>query len=138
MIKLILGHKGSGKTKTLIDLVNTAAKETDGHVICVEEKPVLTYDVDHSVRLCATNDSKIKGYKALYGYVSGIFASDNDITDLFIDATLKIGGRDYAALAEFLADVYNLSEDLGKKVILTVSADKDELPESIFNFCQTV
>ena len=138
MVKLILGHKGSGKTKALIDMVNSAAKETDGHVVCVEEKAVLTYNIDYSVRLCTTNDSKIKGYKAFYGYLAGIVASDNDITDLFVDATLKIGGRDYSALAEFLADVYNLSEDLGKTVVFTVSADKDELPESIFNFCQVI
>ena len=138
MVKLILGHKGSGKTKALIDMVNKAAKETNGHVVCVEEKAVLTYNIDYSVRLCTTNDSKIKGYKAFYGYLAGIFASDNDITDLFVDATLKIGGRDYAALAEFLADIYNLSEDLEKTVVFTVSADKDELPESIFNFCQVI
>ena len=138
MINLILGHKGSGKTKTLIDLVNAAAKETNGHVVCIEEKAVLTYNIDYSVRLCTSNDSKIKGYKAFYGYIAGIFASDNDITDLFVDATLKIGGRDYAALADFLADIYNLSEDLEKRVTFTISADKDELPDSIFNFCHVL
>ena len=138
MIKLILGHKGSGKTKTLIDMVNAAAKSSDGHVVCIEEKAVLTYNIDYNARLCSTNDSKIKGYKAFYGYIAGIFASDNDITDLFVDATLKIGGRDYSALADFLADIYNLSEDLQKSVVFTISADKDELPESIFNFCEVL
>ena len=138
MISLILGHKGTGKTKHLIECVNEAIATSKGNVICVEEKTKLTYDVDHRARLIAAADYNIKGYKAFYGFLCGICAGDHDITHVLVDATLKIGGRDYAELGTFLDAVYNLSEDLEKHFIFTVSADKEELPESIFNFCKVL
>ena len=72
MIKLIVGKKGSGKTKILVDMVNNAAKTTDGNVVCVEQKPKLTYDLDHSVRLLDVVNYDISGFDAFYGYVAGL------------------------------------------------------------------
>lgn len=138
MISLILGHKGTGKTKHLIACVNEAIEQTKGNVICVEEKTMLTYDVDHRARLIAANDYKVSGYDAFYGFLAGICAGDHDITDVLVDATLKIGGRDYHALAKFLESVYNLSEEQDKHFTFTISADKEELPESIFNYCKVL
>lgn len=138
MISLILGHKGTGKTKQLIVCVNEAIDQTKGNVICVEEKAKLTYDVDHRARLIAANDYKVKGYDAFYGFLSGICAGNHDITDVLVDATLKIGGRDYNELASFLEAVYNLSEEQDTHFTFTVSADKEELPDSIFNYCKVL
>ena len=138
MISLILGHKGSGKTKRLISCVNDAIEQSKGNVICVEEKTKLTYDVDHRARLISANDYRVSGFASFYGFLAGICAGDHDITDVLVDATLKIGGRDYAALASFLEAVYNLSEEQEKHFIFTVSADKEELPESNFNFCKVI
>lgn len=138
MISLILGHKGSGKTKHLIECVNAAVEQSKGNVVCIEEKSKLTFDVTHRARLVATTDYKISGYDAFYGLICGLCAGDHDITDILIDATLKIGGRDYEKLAAFLENVYNLSEDLGKNFVLTVSADKEEIPESVFNYCKVL
>lgn len=138
MISLILGHKGSGKTKQLIACVNEAIEQSKGNVVCVEEKIKLTYDVDHRARLVAADDYKVKGYDAFYGFLAGICAGDHDITDILVDATLKIGGRDYNKLADFLDAVYNLSEDQEKNFVFTVSADKEEIPDSVFNFCKVL
>ncbi|MGN0467465.1 MAG: hypothetical protein ACI4GY_01915 [Acutalibacteraceae bacterium] len=138
MISLILGHKGSGKTKRLIACVNDAIEQSKGNVVCVEEKTKLTFDVDHRARLVAADDYKIKGYDAFYGLLAGLCAGDHDITDILVDATLKIGGRDYNKLAAFLDAVYNLSEDLDKHFVFTISADKEEIPESVFNFCKII
>lgn len=138
MISLILGHKGSGKTKHLIDCVNKAVEQSKGNVVCVEEKSKLTFDVTHRARLVATTDYKISGYDAFYGLLCGLCAGDHDITDVLVDATLKIGGRDYEKLAAFLENVYNLSEDLGKNFVFTVSADKEEIPDSVFNYCKVL
>ena len=67
-----------------------------------------------------------------------VCAGNHDITDVLVDATLRIGGRDYNALAKFLEQVYELSEVHETAFVFTVSADKEELPESIFNFCKVL
>ena len=138
MISLILGHKGSGKTKHLITCLNEAIETSKGNVVCVEKETKLTFDIDRRARLIATDDFEIKGYHAFYGFLAGVCAGNSDITDILVDATLRIGGRDYNELAKFLEDVYELAEAQDKKFIFTVSADKEELPASIFNFCKVI
>lgn len=138
MISLILGHKGSGKTKHLISLVNAAMEASDGCVVCVEKEPLLTYDVNYRVRLIDTDHFGIAGYDQLLGFLCGISAGNHDITDMLIDATLKIGGKDFAALAAFLASVNKYVAQAGTKVTFTISADKEELPEEIFKFCEVI
>ena len=136
MITLILGHKGAGKTKKLIGLVNDAIASTKGNVVCVEKENKLTTDVNYRARLISTDSFDVKGYAAFYGFLAGVCAGDHDITYILVDATLRIGGRNYEELASFLEKVYELSEVNEKNVVFTVSADKDELPSSIFNFCK--
>lgn len=138
MISLILGHKGSGKTKHLIACLNEAIETSKGNVVCVEKETKLTFDIDYRARLIATDDFEIKGYQAFYGFLAGVCAGNHDITDILVDATLRIGGRDYNELAKFLEDVYELAEAQDKKLIFTVSADREELPASIFNFCKVL
>ncbi len=136
MITLILGHKGAGKTKKLISLVNDAIETTKGNVVCVEKENKLTTDVNYRARLISTDSFGIKGYAAFYGFLAGVCAGDHDITDILCDATLRIGGRNYDDLASFLEKVYELCEVDEKNIVFTISADKEELPSSIFNFCK--
>ena len=138
MISLILGHKGSGKTKHLIACVNEAIETSKGNVICVEKETKLTYDVNYRARLIATDDFEIKGYNAFYGFLAGVCAGNYDITDVLVDATLRIGGRDYNELSKFLEEVYELAEAQDKKFTFTISADREELPASIFNYCKVL
>ncbi len=138
MISIILGHKGSGKTKNLISCVNSAIETSKGNVVCVEKETKLTYDVNYRARLIATDDYDVKGYDAFYGFLAGICAGNHDITDVLVDATLRIGGRDYVALASFLENIYELSSKNEKDFVFTISADKEELPASIFNFCRVL
>ncbi|MCQ2485688.1 MAG: hypothetical protein MJ168_10205 [Clostridia bacterium] len=138
MVSLILGKKGSGKTKRLIDAVNNAIEKSNGNVVCVEKKPMLTYDVNYRARLIDTDHYEVSGYDAFYGFLSGICAGDHDITDILVDATLRIGSRDYDELAAFLKKVDALSKNHveEKNFIFTISADKSELPEGIFEYCK--
>ncbi|MDR2752798.1 MAG: hypothetical protein LBB50_00630 [Oscillospiraceae bacterium] len=131
MVTIITGKKGSGKTKQLVAQVNAAAEESKGNVICIEQKRKLTYDVTSRARLIATDDYAIEGYEALYGFLSGIAAGDHDITDVFVDTTLRIGTRDFVALAAFLKKVKALAENTEKNFTFTVSADNAELPSEI-------
>lgn len=136
MITLILGHKGSGKTKKLIGLVNDAIASTKGNVVCIEKENKLTTDINYRARLISTDSFDVKGYAAFYGFLAGVCAGDHDITDILVDATLRIGGRNYEELASFLEKVYELSEVNEKNIVFTVSADRDEIPSSVFNFCK--
>lgn len=138
MVKLIIGNKGSGKTKRLIELVNNAVEKSNGNVVCVEKERLLTYDVNYRARLVETDYYNISGYEAFYGFLAGIVAGNHDITDILVDATLKIGGKDYEALANFLEKVAALSKEAEQDITFTVSCDECELPERIFTFCEKI
>lgn len=138
MISIILGHKGAGKTKHLISCVNEAVETSKGNVVCVEKETKLTYDVNYRARLIATDEYEVKGYAAFYGFLAGVCAGNHDITDVLVDATLRIGGRDYNELACFLEKIYELASVNEKNFVFTISADKEELPASIFNFCKVL
>ena len=137
MVKLLIGEKGTGKTKKLINCVNDALAASNGHVVCVEKDDLLRYQVSYKVRLLAATNYAIEGYDAFYGFLSGLCAGDHDITDILVDATLKIGGRNYDELADFLEKVANLSKLTGTAFTFTVSTDKENLPAKIFEVCVT-
>lgn len=131
MIRLMVGNKGAGKTKALVRMANEAAKTTSGNVVCVEKGLKLTYDLDHQVRLIDTESYAINGFDELYGFLTGIMAGNYDITEVYIDATLKIGGRDIQAFSKMIEKMdSNLNPD-EVNVTFSVSCDLSELPESI-------
>ncbi len=129
MIKFLAGNKGSGKTKRLIALAHDAVKASKGNVVCVEKGDTLTYDVDHKCRLINIEDYGILGFDAFYGFLSGLCACNYDITDVLVDSTLKIGGRDMAAFAAFIEKVSPLAKQTGITFVFSVSADAAEIPE---------
>lgn len=131
MIKLIVGNKGSGKTKTLIDMINAAVKTTAGNIVCVEKGLKMTYDIDHAVRLIDIEEYKVEGYDAFYGFLAGIFAGNYDISEIFVDGTLKIGGRNYDEFAAFIERLQVLLDVSKAEVTFTVSCDVSELPENV-------
>ena len=138
MVKLLIGEKGTGKTKRLIDCVNEALASSNGHVICVEKDDLLRYQVNYKVRLLAASNYGIAGYDAFYGFLSGLCAGDHDVTDILIDATLKIGGRDYQQLADFLAKIARLGKLTETNFVFTVPTEKENLPACIFECCEEI
>ncbi len=135
MIKLIIGKKGSGKTKKLVDLVNEATANSLGNVVCIEQGDTLTYSVTHKARLIDSVYYGISGYGEYYGMICGIKAGNNDVTHIFGDATLRIGSRNYDELVAFLERVSKI-EDV--EFLFTVSADKEELPKKLFDIAEIV
>ena len=130
MIKLIVGGKGSGKTKAMIEMINESAKTTPGNIVCIEKSMKLTYDVSHAVRLIDVDEYKITGYDALYGFVAGILAGNYDIVEVYVDGILKIGNRDLEGLGKVLAQLDAVIGD-NVKLVVTVSDDMENLPESV-------
>ena len=131
MVKLIIGVKGTGKTKSLINMVNTAVETTNGNVICIEKGEKLTYDVKHQARLIDTNQYIIDDAQSLAGFVAGILASNHDVTDLFIDSALKICNNDTVAFDKFLERVDVLATKYGVNVVMTSSIPVEEASEIV-------
>ena len=121
MLKLIIGVKGTGKTKTLISMVNEAVEKSEGTVVCIEKGVGLRFDVKYTARLINSNDYLIFDAEALYGFVAGILASNHDVTDLFIDGALKIANNDMAAFENFLKAVDELVSKVNVNVVMTSS-----------------
>lgn len=134
MITLILGHKGSGKTKRLMAMCNAAVEQSKGNVVFIEKDNTLTYDISHKARLVAAEDFSIGGYDAFYGFIAGMCAGNYDITDVFVDSVLKIGGPDLEALADFVEKLGKLD----KNIVMSVSADKSEIPARVAELAQEI
>ena len=133
MIKIIIGKKGSGKTKLLVDMVNKATESSLGNVVCIEKGDTLTYSVTHKARLIDADAFNISGYGEYYGMVAGIKSGNHDVTHIFGDATLRIGTRNYDELVSFFERIAKI-EDV--EFIFTVSADKEELPKKLFDIAE--
>ena len=129
MIKLFIGAKGSGKTKTLIELVNNAVAASKGSVVCIEKGNKLKLDITYKARLIDTDAYGIVDATSLYGFVAGILASNSDITDLFIDSSLKICGNDVAAFEEILKKLDPITKDVN--LVMTVSIAVEDCPAGI-------
>lgn len=138
MITLIVGKKGSGKTKKLIQLANDAVKASSGNVVCVEKGAKLTYDIDHKARLVDIEQYSVAGFDALFGFISGICAGNYDVTDIFVDSTLKITGDDMEQLAAFVQKLDALAKLSETKITLSISADVQDIPESINDIVQEI
>ncbi len=132
MVKIITGNKGSGKTKILISAIHDAEKKSNGNVVAIQKGSSLNTDITYKVRLVNIEDYAVEGMDAFYGFIAGILASDHDCTDIFVDATLKITGRDYAALGAMFDKLAKITPNT--TVTLTVSADNSELPENVKKF----
>ena len=131
MIKLIVGKKGSGKTKTLVEMVNAATDKTNGSVICLEKGDKLKFDVSYQCRLIDTDEYFVKDGQSLYGFAAGILASNHDITDLFIDSALKICENDMASFAALMDEISALCEQAGVNAVVTASVAKEDLASSL-------
>lgn len=130
MIKLIVGNKGSGKTKTMIEMINESAKSNTGSLVCIEKGMKSTYNIKSSVRLIDVDDYAIRGYDMFYGFMMGVLASNYDINEVYIDGILKVGNNDLEGLGALLAKVDDIAKD-DLKVVVTVSSDEKDLCDSV-------
>ena len=129
MIHVIMGLKGSGKTKKLIDAINAAVAEANGDVVCIEYGKALTYDVTYKVRLVDSKEYGINSAEMLKGFLSGLHAGNFDITNVFIDNLYKTIGN--AAAEDFVTWAAKFAADNNMEITMTISEDPAEAPEAI-------
>ena len=132
MVKLIIGLKGSGKTKQLIELVKKSVEEEHGDVVCIEKGPELTYDIPHKARLIFASQYNFGSYEFLKGFISGLNASNYDVSHVFIDSLHKIVD-DHAepALETFLSWLERFSERENIKFTITLSVDPGNVGDGL-------
>ncbi len=121
MIKLIIGTKGTGKTKTLIEMVNNALTNTKGSVVCIEKGDKLKFDIKYQCRLIDTEEYLITDGQSLYGFIAGILASNHDVTDIFVDSALKICQNDAESFDYFLKEIDSLLKTHEVNCVMTSS-----------------
>ena len=133
MVRVIMGVKGTGKTKQMIELINTAVQNEHGNVVCIERGPKLTYDINYKIRLVEASQYDMKDYDFLKGFISGLYAGNYDITHIFIDSLTKIVPSEATDLAveEFLDWLNKFGEDNGIKFTVTISADTSLASEGV-------
>jgi len=119
-----MGKKGSGKTKQMIDMINSAVQTEHGNVVCIEKGKKLTFDIHYQIRLVEASNYDLADYTALKGFISGLYAGNYDITHVFIDSLTKIAGGDCNAETEaFLDWLNNFGEEHNIKFTVTISDD---------------
>ena len=131
MIRVIMGLKGSGKTKKLIDAIHAAVAEAHGDVFCIEYGKKLTYDVTYKVRLVDSQEYGINSPDMLKGFLSGLHAGNFDITNVFIDNLYKTIGSNKAAGEEFVAWCAKFAADNAMEITITISEDPAEASEAM-------
>ena len=112
MVRVIMGVKGTGKTKQMIELINSAVHSENGNVVCIERGPKLTYDIHYKIRLVEASQYDMSSYDFLKGFISGLYAGNYDITHIFIDSLTKIVASEATdhAVEEFLDWLNSFSE----------------------------
>lgn len=123
MIHVIMGLKGSGKTKKLIDSINEAVASAQGDVVCIEYGKKLTYDINYRVRLVDSQEYGINNLDMLKGLLSGLHAGNFDITNVYIDNLYKTIGNDHAAGEAFIVWCAAFAEANNMNITVTVSDD---------------
>ena len=130
-----MGAKGSGKTKHLIEMINNAAKDEPGNVVCIEASRNMTYDINYHIRLIDAEEYKLNSYDLLRGFISGLYAGNYDITQVFIDNLCKIVGTNVNAdTEEFLNWLDIFGERNSIKFTATISADPSEATDGMQKF----
>ncbi len=131
MVQLIVGKKGKGKTKQLLDKVNSEVKDISGSIVYLDKSTKHMYELNNKVRLIDVSRYMIENESEFLGFVSGIISQDHDLEQMYFDSFLKIAaleGKDISAVVEKLD---RMSDFFQVDFILSVSMDEAELPESV-------
>ena len=132
MVRVIMGIKGTGKTKQMIELINSAVHSENGNVVCIERGPKLTYDIHYKIRLVEASHYDMSNFDFLKGFISGLYAGNYDITHVFIDSLTKIVKVESDRETEdFLDWLDKFSEAHKIKFTITISDDAELAPEGV-------
>ncbi len=131
MVQLIVGKKGKGKTKCLLDKVNTEVKNVLGSVVFLDKNTKHMYELNNKIRLIVVTDFNISNPDEFIGFVSGIISQDHDLQQMYFDSFLNISCLEGADITPTVEKLEKLSEKFGVEFVLSLSMDESELPEAV-------
>ena len=132
MVRLIMSGSGEGKTKQLLELMESAAETEMGCMVCIEAKRNMSFNLRHQARLIDASEFSIGSFEALRGFVSGLYAGNYDISHIFIDDLCKVAhSRDEHQIGEFLSWLDAFTSPLNLKATVTVSADPSSATDTM-------
>ena len=131
MVELIVGKKGKGKTKVLLDRVNNAVKEANGSIVYLDKSTKHMYELNNKVRLIDVSSYPLKNADEFVGFICGIISQDHDLEQIYLDSFLKVSKLDDADVTDTLEQLNKISEKYGISVVVSISLDKEELPEAL-------
>lgn len=134
MIKLVVGKKGSGKTKTMLDSIAQAVQEENGNVLFVCNSARHMLEVTYEVRLVDVSTADTETFRLFKAFIMGMLSQNYDISHIFIDSLFKIVPNDKDGLACFIEKLEEISKESNVKFTICISADKSELPDSIHKY----
>ncbi|MGI5984469.1 MAG: ATP-binding protein [Clostridiales bacterium] len=136
MVKLIVGPKGTGKTKSLVELVRQAVDKENGSVVCLEKERNLTYDIPYTVRLIHVCDYDFGSIEFFKGFISGLHAANYDITHIFIDSLFKMFDEpDMEKVAKLLDELDAFGKKENINFTITATADPEKIADNIKKYC---
>ncbi len=131
MIQLIVGRKGKGKTKQLLDKVNTEIKTVSGNIAYLDKSTKHMFELNNKVRLIDVSEYMISDADEFIGFICGIISQDHDLEQMYFDSFLKISCLEGLDIEPAVKKLEAVSEKFGVQLILSVSLDEHELPESL-------
>ena len=131
MVELIVGKKGKGKTKVLLDRVNNAVKEANGSIVYLDKSTKHMYELNNKVRLIDVSSYPLKNADEFVGFICGIISQDHDLEQIYLDSFLKVSKLEDADVTDTLEQLNKISEKYGLSVVVSISLDKEELPEAL-------
>lgn len=131
MVQLIVGRKGKGKTKQLLDKVNSEVKEIPGNIVYLDKNNQHMYELNNKVRLIDMSQCKLENSSEFIGFVRGIISQDHDLQQMYFDSFLKIACLEDGDIVPTVEKLEKLSSDCGVNFILSVSMDEEELPAGL-------
>ena len=131
MVQLIVGNKGKGKTKYLLDKVNSEIKTVSGNIVYLDKSTKHMFELNNKVRLIDISDYAFENSAEFVGFVCGIISQDHDLQQMYFDSFLKISCLDGAGIEVVIAKLEKISQSKSVDFVLSVSLDADELPESV-------
>ena len=131
MVELIVGKKGKGKTKVLLDRVNNAVKEANGSIVYLDKSTKHMYELNNKVRLIDVSSYPLKNADEFVGFICGIISQDHDLEQIYLVSFLKVSKLEDADVTDTLEQLNKISEKYGISVVVSISLDKEELPEAL-------
>ena len=129
MVQLIVGVKGAGKTKKMLDHVHDSIKNVDGNIVYLDKSSQNMHELDNKVRLINVSDYQIQNTDQFLGFVCGICSQDYDLQEIYLDGFLKISGLEGKDISDALKQLNKISEQFKVNMILSVSMNEEDLPE---------